>query len=144
MTFITSVFLLTVFFVLFSGLGHGIRKFQYTRKVQQMRELKQIYLYLEARSVNPVEADKKREKSIHVKNRWLYTKNFYFDLQDEKMQNRMAKYFLEYFAYFVAEKKQQDILDEIIDFGKTLHANKILVFNEKMIEQLLDRPVALA
>ena len=111
MIVIASSFVFAIIFVrVLVGIFNMVK---YQLKLKEFNHLKQIYLYLLHYKNNPEKAMQFLDKKIKVEGKWLYSNNFYFDLEDDGIWERMRNYYMEYCNYFIW-KENQNTFKEIL------------------------------
>ena len=124
MTVIASVMSLTVSLLLILIVPNVCNRIQFRMKVKQFKQLKQICLYLALQEQNKfISQEKIKEKNIQVEGEWLYSDNFYFNLNDGKAFERARKYYWDYFSYFLKSGKfveNEDLIEDSADLANIL------------------------
>lgn len=132
-----AVFTLIVALALIYILKYIFEYIQFRAKLKQFRQLKNITYYLLNCNSEVAMSDFKLDNQVKKEAGWVYTKYFYFDLNDGKVVlSRIKDYFFEYYAYFLTEErwKGPELEKEVFTFGALLESKNILKFDSKKIQ----------
>lgn len=95
------------------------------KRCGQIRQLKQIYLYLLMK-----ETERKScllEDGIKVDGNWIYTKDFYFNMENENAIEKVKMYLAEYLYYFMLKAPCRQVDEEIISLYQMIGNHRRLL-----------------